>query len=223
MQQLVIGQSQFAIPFARIYQEYQTNRRSPSVERLVMLDQELRRLLPPGGPFASADDLRAGYEEIGLEPTLFEPDTVIYSGKLLAEAHKRDPSSPFRRYTLYATVSPEFNGLPSPSAGRQYLKEFPEGPFAADTNGALADFLNDLFKVIKRLVEGAPDAKDYKYDCYSEFLSKAPLAEQMSGVQRSGLYYYRRVLALQPDSPNVREAMRNLERGVNGGWYYCPD
>ena len=31
-----------------------------------MLDQELPRLLPPGGPCASVNDLRPGYEEIGL-------------------------------------------------------------------------------------------------------------------------------------------------------------
>src|SRR5687767_199233 len=114
VQQLVIGQSPFEIPFARIYEEYRTNRGSLTVERLVMLDQELRRLLPPGGSFASASDLRAGYEDIGLEPTLFEPDIVIYTGRLLAEAHKRDPISPYRRYTLYATVFPNFPGLPSP-------------------------------------------------------------------------------------------------------------
>jgi hypothetical protein len=103
------------------------------------------------------------------------------------------------------------------------VNEFPEGPFAAETYLALTHFLDDLFKVIKRLIEAAPDANDYKYDCYSEFLTKAPLSEQMAAVQRSGLFYYRRVLALQPDWPNVGDAMRNLERGVNRGWYYCPD
>ena len=45
-----------------------------------MLDQELPRLLPPGGPFASANDLRPGYEEIGLTRAGFESGTLVYSG-----------------------------------------------------------------------------------------------------------------------------------------------
>src|SRR3954467_2093275 len=75
----------------RIYKEYSSFQGQPDVGRLVLLDQELRRL--------------------------FEPASLSYSGKLLFEAHQRDQKIR-RSYTLYSTVfrEEEEGGMPSPAA-----------------------------------------------------------------------------------------------------------
>jgi hypothetical protein len=173
-QQFLFGQNALAASLAKIHQAYRSLRGNPNIEKLVMLDQELRRLLPPAGPFASANDLRPEYEEIGLTRGAFESGILVYSGKLLVDAHKIDPNSPYRSYTLYATVFPDGRedrtAVPSPAAARRYVEEFPDGPFGLEANLALAHFYDDLFKVIQRLVAGARNAKNYKYNCYSRYL-----------------------------------------------------
>ena len=139
----------------RIYQEYSSSRKRPDVSRLVQLDDQLRRLIPywnwEGSP-ASSKNYRPEYSAIGVRPALFEPDSLSYSGKLLLEAHRRDPKS-HRRYTLYATVfgaeGEDGNALPLPTAAKAYLDEFPKGPFAVSAHLAAANFYADLFKVIR--------------------------------------------------------------------------
>ena len=56
---------------------------------------------------------------------------------MLAEAHRKNPTSEFRRFTLFAAILGERPAhgpgeMPDIEAARQYLKEFPEGPFAGD-------------------------------------------------------------------------------------------
>src|SRR6187549_2147814 len=133
---LLSSESQGAIDAAleRIYKEYSSFRGQPDVTRLVLLDQELRRLLPVWsweGPPALSKNYRSEYKTIGVTPVLFEPTLLSYSGKLLLEAHQRDPKIQ-RSYTLYSTVfgKDEEGGMPSTAAAKAYLQEFPSGPFA---------------------------------------------------------------------------------------------
>ena len=44
------------------------------------------------------------YELIGLSIGHYS-DAIEYSGKLLYDAHKIDPNSPYRRYTLFSMVN----------------------------------------------------------------------------------------------------------------------
>jgi hypothetical protein len=61
-------------------------------------------------------------------------DALGYSGKLLVEAHERNPNSPYRKYTLFTTILGEgtshgLGEMPNISQAELYLKEFPNGPY----------------------------------------------------------------------------------------------
>src|SRR5262245_51310464 len=159
------NESQGALDAAleRIYKEYSSFRGRPDVGRLVLLDQELRRLLPHWiweGPSALSKNYRPEYKTIGVTPTVFDGDSLSYSGKLLLEAHQRDPKIQ-RSYTLYSTVFGEDEevGMPSLAAAKSYLQEFPSGPFAFQAHLAIANFYSDLFQVIQEEEAGVP--RDY--------------------------------------------------------------
>jgi hypothetical protein len=73
------SESQGALDAAleRIYKEYSSFRGQPDVSRLVLLDQELRRLIPYWsweGPSVRSKNYRPEYETIGVTPLMFEPD-----------------------------------------------------------------------------------------------------------------------------------------------------
>jgi hypothetical protein len=71
----VAGQDTLDATFARIYSQYRDLQPRPDVDRLILLDQELRKLLPhyvgdayigPNGKrFVEASYLRSGYEDLG--------------------------------------------------------------------------------------------------------------------------------------------------------------
>jgi hypothetical protein len=69
------SESQEALDSAleRIYKEYSSFGGKPDVGRLVLLDQELRRLLPSWiweGPSAPSKNYRPEYKTIGVTPTM---------------------------------------------------------------------------------------------------------------------------------------------------------
>jgi hypothetical protein len=211
----------------RIYQEYSSSRRRPDVSRLVLLDDQLRRLIPywswEGSP-ASSKNYRPEYSAIGVRPTLFEPDSLSYSGKLLLEAHHRDPKS-HRSYTLYATVfgaeGEDGNALPLPTAAKAYLYEFPKGPFAVSAHLAAANFYADLFKVIR--AEERREARDYKYECFKKFIAKGPLQPQRIDAQAQAVEHYLALTRLMPKVQTFAEWLADMRNGQSEGWHYCAD
>ena len=223
---LLSSESQGAIDAAleRIYKEYSSFRGQPDVTRLVLLDQELRRLLPVWsweGPPALSKNYRSEYKTIGVTPALFEPTLLSYSGKLLLEAHQRDPKIQ-RSYTLYSTVfgKDEEGGMPSTAAAKAYLQEFPSGPFAFQAHLAIANFYSDLFQVIREEEAGGP--REYKYDCYQKYL-KGPLPPQRTDAQAQAVEHYLAVTRLMPKVKELAGWLAEMRTGKINGWHYCGD
>jgi hypothetical protein len=223
----LFSQELVAVALDRIYQEYDAQAKRPDAARLVLLDQELRRLVPHwswDGAFASSKGFRPIYESIGVTPALFEPELLSYSGKLLLEAHRRDPKVR-RSRTLYATVFGEdgeaANALPSLDAGRAYLREFPTGPFAVHVHLALANFYADLFKVVQRELAGEP--RDYKYDCFRAHLNGSSLITQRRLAQEESVRHLVVLVRIRPEVRMFAEWLANMQSGRSEGWHYCAD
>jgi hypothetical protein len=221
------GQTSPDAELARIYNEYSSFRGELDVGRLVQLDQELRRLLPywswEGVP-ASSQNYRPDYEAIGVGRAMFEPGSLVYSGKLLLEAHRKDPRSR-RSYTLYSTVfgveGEAGNSLPSPVVALAYLQEFPNGPFALYAHLATANFFADLFKVIQAEEAGKP--RDYKYECFKTYIAKGPLPPQRSRAQAQAVEHYLALTRLRPEVKVFSEWLADMQKGQNQGWRRCAD
>jgi hypothetical protein len=220
----VVAQDPIADELGRIYSQYQAIQQNPDVATLVMLDKRLRDLLFRDDGYVDSKYLRPEYESMGLEPTLFEPDILSYSGRLLLQAHRLNPMSEHRRSTLYSTVFPggndHGNDAPSPRAAETYLRAFPDGPFAPHVTRTLAYFYDDLYKVIR--FELAGERIDYKYSCYQRFLSNRP-REQLTVAQQSAILYYRKAIALLPGDRYLPDRLREMEKGPDNGWHYCAD
>jgi hypothetical protein len=210
-----------------IRREYQASGGRPDVELLVRLDQQLRALIPywswDGQPLTLKESRRT-YEDIGVEPLLFEPDLLGYSGKLLREAHAIDPHS-HRQFTLYATVfgteGEMGNTPPMPQAAKAYLKEFPNGPFALQTHLALGNFQSDLFQAIQGAEAG--DRESQKYECYRAYVMNAPLSVQRRQAQVSAVEHYGALTRLRPDVREFADWLAQVGRGRVEGWHYCAD
>ena len=218
---------------ARLYSQYLRARVDHDIARLVEIDRELRKIFPghvpdgyvaPNGRgYIEAKYLRPGYEALGLSGAVFEPDVLTYSGMVLSEAHRINPRSAYRRYTIYATVFSvgRDSDFPDFAAARAYLREFPRGPFAADAYLELAYFRDDLFKVLRGML--ANDVPDYKQDCFAPYLTKQPYRNQLRAAQASGVANYKRALALRPMDQRARQGLAELSNGTTDGWAYCPD
>lgn len=217
------GQDGTSDELARIYRDYRARR--SDIASLIAFDERLRELFRiRNADYIEAKYQRPEYESLGIEPTLFEPDILIYTGKLLVDAHRLNPKSEYRRYTLYSTVFPDGNehgnGVPSPRAAETYLREFPDGPFAAEVTRTLAFFYDDLYKVIRFELEG--DRIGYKHACFERFLSNRP-NEQVKIAQQAAISYYRKSITLLPDDKFLRDTLLQIEAGRNIGWHYCAD
>jgi hypothetical protein len=205
----------------RAHQQYVAARAARDIGRRVTIDGDLRAVLAIRPPVRFGV-LRDGYEVLGLQPMVFESELLAYDGKVLREAHAIDPGSRERPFTLFSTIFPKgeaYVDVPDVVAARGYLREFPEGPFAADVHHVLADFYDDLYKALRaedRLV-------DYKRACFARFITSQRRQLQLDAAQRIGLDHYRRVLALRPGDQRARQTMQALTDGSTNGWHYCAD
>ena len=223
----ICAQDSIETALDRIHREYSAA--TQDVARLVLLDQELRELIPyyawKERPWLPATYLRPDYDNIGIFPGLFERDVLTYSGKLLAEAHAHNPNSPFRNYTLYSTIfgkaGETSNGVPSPDAAEAYVREFPQGPFIVDVHLVVAHFYDDLFKVIT--LEEAGQRIGYKFDCYDTYLKAQPLAEQRQRARESAIRHYERLVDLLPRNADQARYLADLRQERSHGWFYCGD
>lgn len=203
------------------HQQYLEARAAGDVARLATIDGDLRAVMAIR-PAVGYGVFRSGYEVLGLQRMVFESELLAYDGKVLREAHAIDPHSDARPFTLFSTIFPKGEadgGVPDVAAARAYLREYPEGPFAADVHIVLGDFHDDLYKAIR-----AGDALiDYKRACFGRFITPAPVEAQLEAAHRTGLVHYRRGLALRPRDQRVQKAMRALNDGTTNGWHFCGD
>jgi hypothetical protein len=220
----------------QITKEYGELQIEGKIEMLVSLDARLRSLIcePWKRTNKSFDGKlwKPTWSAIGVYVSHYGDD-LGYSGKLLVEAHHIDPSSAYRRSTLFSAIMGETSSsglgeMPDPQAAIQYLKEFPDGPFADETSIILANFYNDLFKVLKDLQGNEP--RGYKYECFSKYIKSSSLAEQADEARRLSILYYSQAQDLRTQSKSdwnetkvVRSWMRQMEQGNPDGWHFCAD
>ena len=218
----------------QILVEYRALPNTRDVKRLVELDRELKALVKEiqetHKDGTSKRYWRKDYDDIGLYVGHYS-DALGYSGKLLVEAHKRNPNSPYRKYTLFTTILGEstFHGLgamPNINQAELYLKEFPHGPYAENTYSILGYFYDDLSKVLKRFVEDNKYKEDYKYDCFAPYITKDPYQEQMRRALSLAISNLEKAIAVNPSSEQNRyrrEVLASIKSGKSHGWYWCAD
>jgi len=214
----------------RILGEYRQLPTTGAVRRLVELDRELGALVQSirkARGRESARLWRKDYEEIGLYIGHYSEE-LGYSGKLLVEAHRRNPTSAERRYTLYATIvgegTPDGLGvMPDVGQARRYLSEFPHGPYAENVHEILGFFHDDLAKVLQGLLAGE---RDYKYDCFAPYITREPYVRQMERARAAAIRHLETAIRMRPASEaNIyrREVVKSIKAGNTDAWHWCAD
>jgi len=219
-----------------IVREYRLVSARKDVESLVRLDTRLRGLIDE--PWQKS---KSGFEgswwkspwtEVGVYVGHYS-DQLGYSGKLLVEAHRIDPTSTFRRYTLFSAILGEgtshgLGEMPDVRTALDYLKEFPDGPFADKTLIILGHFYDDLFKVLRDLQRN--ELPEYKLNCFSKHVGKSDLDKQARRAQRLSVRYYSKALDVRSQSKrdwaetaDIRRYKQDVESGHSRGWDFCAD
>lgn len=203
------------------YRQYQPPR---PIEVLVALDTRARELIESRPRYRPCMDDARFYDEQWAEVGFHLGYWVdlSYSGIMLDEAHRLDPHSEWRKYTLYTTVfgTKQYFGLgtmPDLDACLSYVEEFPDGPFAADAHLTLANFYKDLFMVLKAGKDG------YKYDCFEKYVTKAPIEAQLREAKKLSLKHYDMVLAVEPANDEAAEFRPKVEDETVKSWSFCAD
>ena len=147
----------------KIRLEYRALPNTPDVKRLVELDQEIRAIVREiKETHNGIITLIESYSDIGLFFGHYS-EALEYSGKLLREAHSRNPKSSYRKYTLFATTFGEDNNLSGSEDIKQtqlYLKEFPNGPFIVDPKNWTA--IRPSTRMVKRRIQNGDEEKSYE-------------------------------------------------------------
>lgn len=234
-----LSASSFADSFAdgldRIHKEYSALPESEDVSRLVQLDEQLHEtvqsIVITVGWQESQRYWIQEYSQIGVYVGHFS-EQLEYSGKLLAEAHKRNPHSPYRKFTLLSAILGDsmWNGeIPDIETAYLYLKEFPDGPHIARVYEILATFYDDLYKVLWRLVRDERDKEDGVYEDMRSFISDRPCEEQLIQAQTLGVIFYEKAIAFWPQNDSKRlDALREwclrLKMGEEmNPWFWASD
>jgi hypothetical protein len=219
-----------------IVREYRAVRPQEDIGSLVRLDRKLRHLLEEPSRKSSkgfnGSWWKASWSEIGVMVGHYS-DQLQYSGKLLIEAHRIDPASPFRRFTLFSAIQGEgtshgLGEMPDVPAALQYLKEFPDGPFVDRTLIILGFFYDDLFKVCRGLQRN--DLPEYKLNCFSKYVREIDLNGQAREARRLAIRYYSQALDLNRESRSewfetqmIKRYKRDVEMDKAEGWHFCAD
>lgn len=219
-----------------IQSRYRATKGHAEAALLVEWDSQLRRLIddPWKRERKSFDGKiwKPEWSEIGVEVAHYG-DNLLYTGKLLVEAHAADPLGAYRRFTLFSAIlgrtgSSGLGEMPDLESAQEYLKEFPDGPFAGDVAIILGAFHDDLFKVFLALQAG--EELGYKYDCFSKYILKRDLSLQAARARRLSLGYYAQALEVLADrEPGwaegryVEEWKLEVKEGRSVGWHFCGD
>ena len=220
---------------AALYAEYTGLIQAPNVEKLVNFDRKLRELVE-NLPGDIDDETRNEhwkhiYDEMGLQ--LGHYGGILYSERWLREAHKLDPHSALRGYTLFSEILGErtnhrLGEMPNLEIAHKYEKEFPDGPFIEEVWSILGGFFKDLFMVL----ELGPERSVYKWECYRGFISELPLKEQKENARKKALWYYEAIVTRNPQRIEASEIKRTIEKirnfglvdhGYSGPWSFCAD
>jgi len=188
-------------------------------------DQVVRALLRDRASYRPCEsDLEliydARWQRMGVETAYW--NDLSYTGQLLVEAHRRDPQSSLRPYTLFSTVFGEtpahgLGVMPDIAAASAYEREFPVGPFIKNVYRTIADFYKDLFMVLR------DRRSDYKFECYAPYIGMESWPTQKNRAKQLALDYYRRVLTLDPDNETAKRWLDETASEVVKAWSFCAD
>ena len=232
--QAALGADSYEERLNKVLIEYRALPHTQDVKRLVELDRELsaleKEIQKTHTDGTSKKYWRKDYNDIGLYVGHYS-DALGYSGKLLVEAHKRNPNSPYRRYTLFTTILGEgtshgLGAMPNISQAELYLKEFPNGPYAEHAYLILGHFYDDLAKVLKRLVENDKYKEDFKYDCFLPYITKEPYEDQMRRALSRAVTKLEEAIAVNPTSEQnkyMNEELMAIKSGESYVWHWCAD
>lgn len=222
-----------------ILSEYKSLPQPKNIKRLVELDNELKSLVFVMHEWhrddysAAAKSWHKGFEEIGLYIGHYS-QAFGYSNKLLVEAHRVNPNSPHRKFTLFSTILGEgtshgLGEMPDISMAHQYLKEFPYGPYAEDTYEILGYFYDDLYKALLHRLKKKKGERDFKDDCFAPFITKEPYATQLSKARALGIRYLNEAISMGPTNRQNAyryEALMHIQTipaTPDYGWHWCAD
>jgi hypothetical protein len=208
----------------RINDEYIASEKMLTIEKLVFFDQNLRRLLSINSvPYPCKDggiSWSRKYIKIGVY--VDKDETVTYSGALLVRAHKMNPYSKYRKYTLYSTIYGvhEFDiygVMPNVQMALRYKKEFPSGPFIGRVYSTLGGFYKDLYMVLR------DNLRDYKYNCFEPYIDGTPREKQTRRAKKLAESYYRLLLAIDSSDARSKEILNRIKDGTVRSWSFCAD
>lgn len=214
--------------------EYQNIQRSPDVGRLVVLDEKLRQLIDniqkSDKEGVSGKMWKPEYEVLGIGVGHYS-DSLFYTGKLLVEAHRLNPMSVYRERTLYAAIVGEQDSsglgeMPDIAQATNYLREFPTGFYANKVNSILGTFYLDLYSVLKDLEEDPVGKKDYKYDCFSEYIRDTDYKEQVKRAKKKAISYLIKLSGSKQGwmSDGYKDDLEALRKNAKPlGSYWCAD
>jgi hypothetical protein len=219
----------YAQRLERIFQDYQALEKPKDIQRLVELDAELKKLESEvQNKGIMREFFKKKHKLIGVEGD-YQSDQMVYSGKLLVEAHKINPNSAYREQTFFSTVENKskygLGEMPRVGQAKKYLLEFPEGTFAGEVNVILGSFYDDKAKVLRDLSDPKYE-KDYKYDCFKEYLSKDSYQTQLMIARRSAIFHLNKAITQTTESAKkkrIREELVEVKKGTSSGWYWCAD
>jgi hypothetical protein len=144
-------------------------------------------------------------------------DRLEFYEKLLADAHKLDPHSRYRAYTLYTQIlgkdlGAELGAMPDVAQAKAYLQEFPDGPYASDVYGMLGGFYHDLYMSLSL----GESTLGESYSCYAEYVAKHPSEANAERARRQGIMYFKKYLATVPrnreDRRQYEDELRTLQQ-----------
>jgi hypothetical protein len=174
-----------------------------NVKPLIDLDREIAALVR-NAPFELAErvDIRPEHNEIGLDIGAGEHIPIFNRNILLIEAHKRNPYSPYRKDTYYAVVmrdSEPGNDRVDLQPLYAYLKEFPQGSNAAGIYFSLANHYQDLYLVLRGLINKNQNQGEAAFNCYRGLISTKPYPEQMREARMLAIQNYEKLLEMTVD------------------------
>jgi hypothetical protein len=228
------GADKYEERLSKVLFEYRALPNTQDVKRLVELDRELNELEKEINEKhkegASKKYWRKEFEEIGLYIGHYS-EALEYSGKLLVEAHKRNPNSPYRKYTLFTTILGEgtshgLGAMPNIDQAELYLKEFPDGPYVENVYSILGYFYDDLAKVLKRLVENSEYQRDYKYDCFSPYITHDSYQDQLRRAVSLAIANLEKAIGVNQSSEQNkyrRRVLAAIKSGEDYSWHWCAD
>lgn len=214
----------------QMLREYRQIQSAPDVGSLVQLDEKVRDLIEDM-QHENRQSVRweNKYAVIGVSQG---DGLLLYSGKLLAEAHLLSPNSPYRERTLCSQIIDRaaWGAMPDLESINIYLNEYPRGYCARDAQRSLATFYADLYHVLVELQDPKYE-KDYKYECFAPYVNKQSYKQQAQHARALAIAHFKQVLASKSwrrtaywSDENVREELNGLINGEGpDGWFWCAD